>query len=486
MKQSIWLQLGTAVLVLISLAFCKPQEPVPEFEQRQDSLYISELRALSGNPLPNSVYIRDAGMQGLFLLDVADKTSADNMGTILTTQNNYRFRRTYVGAASLLWFGGYSSSSDIGPALETTIRATSELFIPDGNYTQLTAVHLKSNFILRANAGKMTINLPKSHASLIKFVNADDPTVSLEHVLIDGLSWSVNSKEKGAYGPISIDGPSVTDLTIQNCTSTDVSPDSTNWLTLKIQAARTASNIIVRNNNIQSKRMGCEIFNHDNFNTYAGKNITVSGNTFHDCWFGISLSGPLETLLVDNNYIKNCSQYGIEIAGAARKVTINNNQFEGTFDKFLEGSNDGSGNGTIVGGMVITNNVTVGFCKGGVQLYNGGAVTFRKNTFRMTGTLEVLHSTTGGLFTENYIETTSNKAIICDNTPNNTFTGNTISNKTCPINQATFMAYGSNATNNILTNNRLIQGNGGKPYDSLLGGSCQASQNFDEAGNPIP
>lgn len=486
MKQSLWLQASTCVLMLLSLTFCKPQEPVPEFTERQDSLYISELRLLADHPIPSSVYIKDKGMEGLFKLDRTDATSADNMGTILTTKDGYRFKRSYVGAASLLWFGGYASSPDVGPALESAIKATSELFIPDGTYTQLTAVHLKSNFILRSNPGKALINLPKSHASLIKFVNADDPTVSLEHVLIDGLSWHVAATEKGAYGPISIDGPSVIDLTIQNCTSTDVSADSTNWLTLKIQAARTALNIVVRNNNIQSKRMGCEIFNHDNFNTYSGKNITVSGNTFHDSWFGVSLSGPLETLIVDNNYIKNCSQYGIEIAGAAQKVTITNNQFEGTFDKFLEGSNDGSGNGTIVGGMVITGNVTIGFCKGGVQLYNGGAVTFRKNTFRMTGILEVLHSTTGGLFTENYIESTSNKAIICDNTPNNTFTGNTISNKSCPINQATFIAYGSNATNNVLTNNRLIQGNGGKPYDSLLGGSCQASQNYDEAGNPIP
>ena len=104
----------------------------------------------------------------------------------------------------------------------------------------------------------------------------------------------------------------------------------------------------------------------------------------------------------------------------------------------------------------------------------------------MSGMIELAHSTAGGTFTENVIESSANKAISCDNSPNNTFSGNTISNKSSLENQATFMAYGSKATNNILTNNKLIQGSGGKPYDAVLGGSCQASMNHDEAGNLIP
>ena len=104
----------------------------------------------------------------------------------------------------------------------------------------------------------------------------------------------------------------------------------------------------------------------------------------------------------------------------------------------------------------------------------------------MSGMLELTHSTAGGTFSENIIESLSNKAIICDNSPNNTFTGNTISNRGSTENQATFMAYGSKAVNNVLIKNKLIKGSGGKHYDAVLGGSCEASMNYDEAGAPIP
>ncbi len=478
---------GAFAVALTVFAHCKPSNPEPEpdrVEQREDTMSIAKLRAFSSASIPSRVLITDAGRQGLFRLDEADRSSADNMGITLVTVKGHRYKRDFSGPATVFWFGVEPSDADIGPELQTAVTATTELMIPDGDYTQLTSVRLKSNLAIRANAGKVRITLPQTYVS---FVNAEDPTLPLQHVLIDGLSWTVTSKQTNPYGPIYIDGPSVQDLTVQNCTSSDAAAkDSTNWLTVKIQAGKTAANIIVRNNNVQAKRMACEIFNHDNYNVYAGKNIVVAGNTFHDCHFGLSLSGPLDGLTVDNNLIKNCSLFGIEIAGAARNVRITNNRFEGVFDKFLEGSNDGNGNGSIVGGMVITGNSTVGLCRGGVQLFNGGAVQFSKNVFSMSGMLELAHSTARGTFTENSIESQSNKAVICDDSPGNTFSRNTISNKSSTENQATFIAYGSKATNNILTNNRLIKGTGGKPYDAVLGGSCQASMNYDENENPIP
>ncbi|GAB3894545.1 right-handed parallel beta-helix repeat-containing protein [Spirosoma agri] len=485
MKHSHLLQFGLFALAITVLAHCKTPEPEPDrVVQREDTLSIVSLRSLNSNQIPSSVRITDAGHEGTFRLSEADFSSPDNTGLVLVTFNGHRYIREFSGPASVTWFGVSTSDTDIGPELEMAIKATDNLVIPDGQYTQLTEVHLRSNMTIQANAGKVLITLPQSY---ISFVNDPNPDIHLDHILIDGLSWNVTSRQNGRYGTIYIDGPSVTDFTVQNCTSTDVAAkDSTNWLTLKIQAGKTASGIVVRNNNVQAKRMACEIFNHDNYNSYAGKTITVSGNNFHDCHFGLSLSGPLSGLTVNNNYIKNCSLFGIEIAGAAQNVTITNNKFEGVFDKFLEGSNDGDGNGSIVGGMVITGNTTVGVCQGGVQLHNGGATQFSKNVFKMTGMLELLHSTAGGTFSENVIESAANKAVICDNTPNNTFTNNTISNKSSTENQATFMAYGSGATNTVLTNNKLIKGSGGKSYDAVLGASCRASMNYDEAGNPIP
>ncbi|GAB3702679.1 hypothetical protein GCM10027592_32330 [Spirosoma flavus] len=485
MKQSILLQSGTLFIVLASLAFCKPHDPEPDtVVQRQDTLSIANVRSLATSPIPSSIQITDAGREGVFKLDEADLSSNDNTGVTLVTSKGHRYKRDYSGPANLFWFGDTSANTDIGPILEAAIQAVSELVIPDGNYTQLTEAHLKSNITIRANPGKVLITLSKSYVSL---VNPKNPDERLDHIVLDGLSWNVTSQESGPYGPIYIDGPSVSNFTVQNCSSTDVAAkDSTNWMTLKIQAGKTADKITVQNNVIQAKRMGCEIFNHDNVNVYAGTNILVSGNTFHECHFGLSLSGPLDGLTIDNNYVKNCSLFGIEVAGAARNVRITNNKFEGVFDKFLEGSNDGNGNGSVVGGMQITGNVTVGLVQGGMQLYNGGTVVFSKNNFRMTGMIELTHSTAGGTFTENVIESSSSKAIICDNSPNNTFRNNTISNKPSPGNQATFLAYGSKATNNILTNNTLIKGSGGKYYEVMLGGTFQATMNYDEAGNLIP
>ncbi len=487
MKYSNFFKLSLLVSSLTLLAYCKPKDPEPDvIVQREDALTITQVRAFNGSSVPTSIRITDAGREGVFKLDQTDHTSDDNMGITLVTAKGYRYKREFTGSASAFWFGVNESDDDIGPELITAIRSTDDITIPDGTYTQLTPANLRSNLTLRANPGKAIIKLPKSHVSLGALVSASD-NATISNVMIDGLTWIVSSQEAGQYGTIAIDGPSVSNLTIQNCTGNDTAAkDSTNWLTLKIQAGKTASNIIVRNNTVQAKRMGCEIFNHDNIGIYAGTNITVSGNNFSNCHFGISLSGPLDQLTVDNNYIKNCSLYGIEIAGASHNVKITNNKFEGVFDKFLAGSNDGAGNGTIVGGMIVSGNSTVGQCTGGVLLTNGGTVQFTKNVLNMTGMIELMKSTAGGTFTQNVIQSLSIKAIICDNSPNNTFSNNTISNKNCPVNQATVLAYGPNATNNVLTKNILIQGVGGKPYDAVLGASIQASENRAEAGNLIP
>ncbi|AUD02594.1 right-handed parallel beta-helix repeat-containing protein [Spirosoma pollinicola] len=487
MKYSNFFKLSLLVSSLTLLAYCKQSDPEPDvFVQREDALTIAQVRSFNSSSVPTSIRITDAGKEGVFKLDQTDQTSPDNAGITLVTVKGYRYKREFTGSANAFWFGVTESDDDMGPELIVAIRSTNDITIPDGTYTQLTPANLRSNLTLRGNPGKAIIKLPKSHVSLGALVNATDNS-SINDVMIDGLTWIVSSQEIGQYGTIAIDGPSVSNLTIQNCSGNDAAAkDSTNWLTLKIQAGHTASNIIVRNNTVQAKRMACEIFNHDNINVYAGTNITVSGNTFSNCHFGISLSGPLDQLTVDNNYIKNCSLYGIEIAGASHNVKITNNKFEGVFDKFLAGSNDGAGNGTIVGGMIISGNTTVGQCKGGVLITNGGTVQFTKNVLNMTGMIELKNSTAGGTFSENVIESLATKAIICDDTPNHTFTNNTISNKNCPVNQATILAYGPKAVNNVITKNILIQGVGGKPYDAVLGATIQASQNRAEAGNLIP
>jgi hypothetical protein len=468
---------------LLVVTECKPTDPAAEAL----ALSIAEVRAFTTPELPSLVRITDAGMEGLFRLDRSDTRSADNTGLILVTANGMRYKREYTGPASAGWFGVLPSDSDVGPELQKALDAVDDLVIPDGEYTQRTTVELRSGRRIRGNPGKVLFILPQTYVSLISLYRPQDIRTPLENVTVDGLSWKLTSQARSLFGPIYIDGPSVSNLTFQNCSSSDLAArDSTNWLTIKIQAGKTGENLIVRNNQVQAKRMGCEIFNHDNYNIYAGKHVTVSGNVFRNCHFGISLSGPLEDLTVDDNHLIDCGLYGIEIAGAARSVRIRNNRFEGVFDKFLAGTNDGNGNGSIVGGMVISGNSTVGLCTGGVILFNGGAVTFTNNRFNMTGMLELAHGTRGGQFTGNTLESRFNKAVICDNSPNNTFSKNVISNQNSSENHATFMVYGSRATNNTLTNNVLIKGPSGNYHAALLGATYQASNNRDETGKPLP
>ena len=478
----------SALILAIVMANCKQVEVDPDTLIRltaTDTLTLAQVRAFNRADAPANLYLTDAGKQGLFTLDRADHTTEDNTGIVIVTATGRRFKRQFTGEANAGWFGIIPADDDIGPELQTAINATSGgLVIPDGQYTQQTEVRMRSNLSLRGTPGKVTITLPKTYISLLSPVKTGS---AFENVLIEGINWVVTATGKATYGVISIDGPSISNLTVQNCGSTDAAAkDAANFLTVKIQAGKTGKNIVVRQNNVQAKRMACEIFNHDNFNVYAGQNITVSDNTFHECTFGISLSGPLDGLMVRDNYIKNCSLYGIEIAGASKNVSILNNRFEGTFDKFIEGSNDGSGNGLVEGGMVITGNKTVGTCIGGIQLFNAGKAQFNNNTLSMTGRLELLTtSSTGGVYENNIIVSGATHAIICDNAPNNTFRDNTISNRPSTENVATFRAYGPKSTGVVVANNRFSKGAGGVYFDAVAGATYSLNANIDETGKNI-
>ncbi|WP_375447768.1 right-handed parallel beta-helix repeat-containing protein [uncultured Fibrella sp.] len=486
--KTIHITIASVILLAVILTNCKPVDIDPDTLIRQtatDTITLAQVRAFSRVDVPANFYLTDAGKQGLFVLDRADKTTEDNTGIVLVTANGRRYKRQFTGAANAGWFNILPADDDIGPELQTAINATTgDLFIPDGQYVQQTPVRMRTNLGLRGTPGKVTITLPKSYVSLFSPI---DSGPSFDNVSIDGINWVVTATGEATYGVISIDGPTVNNLTIQNCRSSDAAAQaSANFLTLKIQAGKMAKNVTIRQNDIQAKRMAFELFNHDNYNVYAGQNITVTGNTIHECTFGISLSGPLDGLMISENYIKNCSLYGVEIAGASKNVNILNNKFEGTFDKFIEGSNDGFGNGLVVGGLVIVGNQTVGSVTGGIQLFNAGAAQFNHNTLNMSGRLELLTtSSAGGVYESNIIVSGATHAIICDNAPNNTFRDNTISNKPSTENVATFRAYGEKATGVIVANNRFSKGTGGVYFDAVSGASYSVTANIDESGKPI-
>ena len=487
MKMNTLTRLILLIAMPLLLSYCKQPEVDPDTLVRTtatDTLTIAGVRSLTKLDIPGTVRITDAGREGVYRLDLTDKTAIDNMGTVLVTTSGRRYKRQYVGAASAYWFNVTTADDDIGPELQAAVDAAVELVIPDGAYTQRTTVRLPGDRILRANPGKVTITLPATYVSLASPISS---SIAFRNVTIDGLGWAVTSQEKGTYGVITIDGPTVSNLTIQNCTSTDAAAkDTTNFLTLKIQTGKTASNVVIQNNTIGAKRMAFEIFNHDNFNVYAGTGIRVASNVIHDCRFGISLSGPMDGNTVVDNELRNCSLYGIEIAGALRNVVIANNRFAGKFDKLIIGSNDGQGNGTLQGGMEVSGNRTLGTCVGGVQLFNAGTANVNRNSLSLTGRLEIISpSSNGGTYSQNVIETTGDNAVICDNAPNNKFLNNTFSNRTNTANIATFRAYGAGAQNVTLSGNRIIKGTGGVAFDAVNGAVLTATDNINEAGTLI-
>ncbi|WP_128547748.1 hypothetical protein [Larkinella soli] len=369
------------------------------------------------------------------------------------------------------------------------MNTVNNLFIEDGTYTQLTSVAMRSNVTVWGHKGKVTINLPGGYVSL----RNGEPGTPLQNVVIDGINFNVKATQSynGSWGPIMCEAPSMENFTVRNCQGIRSSNSAAycNFIFIKIQAGKTARGIKIENNYASGFRMGFEIINHDQFGVYAGSDISVVDNTFDNCQFGVSFSGPLDGIKTDNNYFINCSLYGIEIAGAIRNCSITKNRFRGNFERLIAGNNDGAGmnGGSVTDGMHIASNTTIGTCKGSIYLANGGKALFENNIFRMTGRLELVHSTNGGLYTSNYIESQDPVAVINDNVSNNRFIGNYFANvNTNNQNWSVCRSYGSKAKNNTWINNVIHKvPSAGFYIDTDSGGSNKIYDNYDGNGNPL-
>src|SRR5919202_1850633 len=175
---------------------------------------INQLRSLRVAAAPDSIYLTDDGKEGLFTLASTDKTTPDNVGTVLVTSDGLRYKRSYSGAASAAWFNLSSADDDIGPELQNAVNSSNDVFIPDGEYRQRTKVILRSGVNIHANPGKVTLKLTgDGYISFQNFLSEQD----LNNVTIDGINWQMAStaRVEGSYGPITIDGPNVRNLTVK-------------------------------------------------------------------------------------------------------------------------------------------------------------------------------------------------------------------------------------------------------------------------------
>lgn len=477
------------LLVTFALINCTRAEIEPISSARlaapatSKTMSLIQLRAFNTSTAPDSIYLSDPDKKGWFVLDASDKKSSDNTGVTLVTANGSRYKRAYSGPASAAWFDVTTGDSDIGPELQNAINSANYVFIPDGNYTQLTKIILKSNITIKANPGKVTLNLTGNE--YISFQNYWQEQ-SLQNITIDGLSWVVAStaRVEGSYGPITIDGPSVTNLLVQNCQSTHTSATANvNWFFLKVQPGKTTDNIVVSNNSAKGARMGAEFLAQRLPVKYLGKNITCNNNRFENCGYGISVAGSFDVVETANNYLKNCPTYGIEYAGWLHNARLANNRFEGTFAAMFAGNWENDGDGTIGQGIHMFGNSTVGVCNGKWQIRNGFNMLMENNYLYMTGLLDLSGSTNNAQFIGNKIvSTTLNRVIQINDIGNLQFINNYISNEGVTNNWFLIWMNGPTAINNLFLNNIVVKSSGSY-IGAGSGGSFKFTTNYDKSGN---
>ena len=113
-----------------------------EWQEHNTSAYVNNydaLRALATTPGPVIQVLGHTqpgdGGEGTFWLDSADLSSADNQGTVLVDASGNRWKRLFVGRASVKWFGaiGDGAANDTAKVLAAA-TAQKELFFPPGVY----------------------------------------------------------------------------------------------------------------------------------------------------------------------------------------------------------------------------------------------------------------------------------------------------------------------------------------------------------------
>lgn len=119
-------------------------------------LTISQVRNLKNN-LPKAVYIIDSGHQGHYTLDIIDKSTQDNTGTILRTSSNKCYKRLFSGGVDIGWFAKGDGVTDDRIAIQKAIDYASNI----GTYIYDTGNHnyLITNYItLKRNLTGVILN----------------------------------------------------------------------------------------------------------------------------------------------------------------------------------------------------------------------------------------------------------------------------------------------------------------------------------------
>lgn len=191
-----------------------------------DSLVVaSQAQVRTATTSPGIFFLSDKGMEGPFVLDAADTTSADNGGTVLVTAAGARYRRVIpASGVSVRWFGakGDDSSDDTAAinAADTAAKlASTSVDFPAGTYLgyllkPTVGWHSASNAVIKNN---------NPAGDRHQFVHADKVRdITFEGLTFDGsvsadpATWS-NATYDAFTGAISFHLSSSQRVIFQNC-----------------------------------------------------------------------------------------------------------------------------------------------------------------------------------------------------------------------------------------------------------------------------
>lgn len=161
-----WLGIGLATSSVGRIGDSKAQSAHPGAPTMND---YEALRAYTGQT--TDVRITAPGLAGTFRFDPLDNSSIDNGGSIIVDTNGRRWKRLFVGASNLMWWGAKgNSTADDSAALQLAIDASrgSELRIPDGRFLHAGVALIGSSYngtVIRCEGELLLKARPNSSAS---------------------------------------------------------------------------------------------------------------------------------------------------------------------------------------------------------------------------------------------------------------------------------------------------------------------------------
>jgi hypothetical protein len=260
-----------------------------------------------------------------------------------------------------------------------------------------------------------------------------------EGIVLDGFSlynessYVAKKDTNDFYGPISIDGGGSFNNVIRNINYKQVSSTAiVNAILVKMGTKKPGVGLLI--DNIRSlpssvkSRMLVEVLNQgDGYNSSSperdqvpAKGVELRNCIADNCRFGLSVAGNFAGAYIHHNIVRNCTDYGIEVAGPQPGVRVEHNGFGGTQNVLIAGNAEGSVAADYMAagqGQIYRDNYTEGTITGGgiIEIRGGGDLVFTNNKLRIGGGVFLRRTSAGGVTSADF----SNNLLVSSATASN-------------------------------------------------------------------